>query len=134
VTRFVFAEADRERYGDQVYDIDPYRIDLHPGVTGGLIEEIEDATGYTIMVTLPAGLVRGQYRALRAIMWIAVRVVGQRTDVPFDSFWPDIRGAEFLEPESGPEPAGSDADPPEPDSPTAPTGTGLSTVKLPESS
>lgn len=128
MTRFRFAEADREQYGDKEYEIDPYAIDKHPDVNGGFIEEFEDATGYTFMVTLPAALMSGRHKAVRAVMWLALRLDGRR-DVPFDQFWPDVTNAKI----SDDDVSGDDADPPDvEDSPTNSPTTGRLTETPPE--
>lgn len=93
--RFRLCEADREKYGDGWYEVDPNAID-DPRFTAGLIERWEDATGYTIMVTLPAALLRAEHRAVRALMWLAV--IADGGEVEWADFWPNVRAAEMARP------------------------------------
>ena len=90
--RFRFCEADRAKYGGDWHEIDPNAVD-DLRFTAGLIERWEDATGYTIMVTLAAGLLRGEHRAVRALMWLAAIVDG--SEVEWADFWPNVRATEM---------------------------------------
>lgn len=93
--RFRFNEADRDTYGDKWFDVDPNAVD-DQRFTAGLIERWEDATGYTLMVTLSAGLLRGEHRAVRALMWLAV--IADGGEVEWADFWPNVRAAEMQRP------------------------------------
>lgn len=96
--RFRFAEADRPTYGDKWYEVDPNDIE-DPRFTAGLIERWEDATGYTLMVTLGAGLMRGEHRAVRALMWLGV--IADGVEVEWADFWPNVRAAEMQRGDQG---------------------------------
>ena len=117
--RFRFCEADRAKYGAGWYDIDPRTLD-DPRFDGGLIERFEDATGFTIMVTLAAGLLRGEHRAVRALMWLASLANGE--DLPWADFWPNLRAADIEPPERTGEDEGNSPRPKR----RATTGTGRS--------
>lgn len=101
--RFRLCEADRERYGGPEWlDFDLGRaVDLETG----LLESVEDATGYTILRTLPEALDRGELKAIRAALWLARHIAGIH-EPPFSMFTPNL-----LRAESEMVPA-ADADPP----------------------
>lgn len=88
--RFRFAEQDHDEYGGEWFEIDPYGLQ---DVEVGLLEEIEEATGYTVLHELPAELKRRSVKAMRALMWIAVRMSGQVT--PWREFKPAVLKASW---------------------------------------
>lgn len=102
--RFRLTEADRETYGGPEwvnFDL-PRAVELEVD----LLEQIEDATGYTIMIGLPAALDTGSLKAIRAAVWLARHIAGIH-EPPFNQFKPRLLEAdtEWVEP-------ARDADPP----------------------
>lgn len=84
--RFRFGEPDREKYGDQWFEVNPYVLDWEREGMTGLVERFEDETGYTFAMTLPGALMQLKHRAQRAVYWWAVLLAGH--DARFDDFDP----------------------------------------------
>lgn len=101
--RFRLSEEDRERYGGPEWvEFDMARaVELPVEV----LEDIEEATGYTFLVELPRALDRGSHKGVRAALWLARRIVGIHEPV-FADFTPSLLAAdvEWVDP--------ADADPP----------------------
>ena len=101
--RFRLSEEDREKYGGPEWvEFDMARaVELPVEV----LEDIEEATGYTFLVELPRGLDRGALKAVRAGLWLARRIAGIH-EPAFADFKPNMLTAdvEWV--------AAADADPP----------------------
>lgn len=54
----------------------------------GVLEDFEARTGYTVFGTLPQGQDRGEAKALRATLWLAIRAIGR--DLDWESFTPKL--------------------------------------------
>jgi hypothetical protein len=103
--RFRLSEDDREKYGGPEWvEFDIARaVELPVEV----LEEMEEATGYTFLVELPRALERGSLKAVRAALWLARRIAGLH-EPAFAQFTPQMLRAdvEWVDP--------ADADPPAP--------------------
>lgn len=102
--RFRLSDEDREKYGGPEWV--EYQLTKAVELDVDLLEQIEDATGYTILVTLPDALTRGSLRATRAATWLARHIAGVH-EPGFTLFKPNMLAADF---EWVDEPG--DADPP----------------------
>jgi hypothetical protein len=101
--RFRLSDEDREKYGGPEW-VD-YRLTKAVDLDTELLEQIEDATGYTILVTLPVALESGSAKATRAAIWLARHIAGVH-EPPFHAFKPKILACDF-------EQVVEDADPPD---------------------
>lgn len=90
--RFRFAEPDRERYGEQVYELDVSPNGLSR-IPIGTLERFEDETGMRVLGDWLDRLGDSQLKAVRAFMWLAWTVTEPSTLVKFDEFQPDVIGA-----------------------------------------
>jgi hypothetical protein len=91
--RFQFAEADRETYGAGTYELDCSPDGLGR-VPMALLEEFEDATGMRVLGDWLDRLGGMELKAIRAFMWLAVRVAGDPT-ADFGEFTPNVLAAQF---------------------------------------
>lgn len=105
--RFRLSDEDREKYGGPEWV--EYQLTKAVDLPVDVLEKIEDATGYTILVTLPDALGKGSLRATRAAVWLARHIAGV-PEPSFAEFQPSMLAADF-EWVDDPDPGG-DADPP----------------------
>jgi hypothetical protein len=91
--QFQFAEPDRERYGAGTYELDCSPDGL-ARVPMALLEEFEDATGMRVLGDWLDRLGGMEIRAIRAFMWLAVRVAGEPA-ADFAEFTPNVLSAQF---------------------------------------
>lgn len=89
--RFRLCEADRKEYGGP--DWVEFALEKAVDLPVELLEEIEAATGYTILVTLPAAMDRGELKAVRAAVWLARHIAGVH-EPAFAAFKPKILATE----------------------------------------
>lgn len=85
--RFRLCDEDREKYGGPEW----VEFDMSRAVELAveLLEQIEEATGYTLLVTLPYALDRGALKAVRAALWLARHIAGVH-EPAFDEFRPNL--------------------------------------------
>lgn len=91
--RFRLSDEDREKYGGPEW-LD-YVLSRAVDLEVDVLEQIEDATGYTILVTLPDALGRGSLKASRAAVWLARHIHGIH-EPAFAVFKPNMLAAEFV--------------------------------------
>ena len=90
--RFRLSEEDREKYGGPEWV--EYTLNKAVDLEVDRLEQIEDATGYTILVTLPEALGRGSLKATRAAIWLARHIHGVH-EPGFAEFKPNLLAADF---------------------------------------
>ncbi len=90
--RFRLSDEDREKYGGPEWV--EYQLTKAVDLDVDLIEQIEDATGYTILITLPDALSRGSLKATRAAVWLARHIHGIH-EPTFAAFKPNMLAADF---------------------------------------
>lgn len=90
--RFRFAPADRERYGDRVYELDVSPDGLSQ-VPVGLLERFEDETGMRVLGDWLERLGGNELRAVRAFMWLAWVYAEPSAPARFGDFEPDVIAA-----------------------------------------
>lgn len=90
--RFRLSAEDREKYGGPEWV--EYALDKAVDLEVDLLEQIEDATGYTIIVGLPEALGRGSLKATRAAVWLARHIHGIH-EPAFALFKPNMLAADF---------------------------------------
>lgn len=100
--RFRLSAEDREKYGGPEWV--EYQLTKAVDLEVDLLEQIEDATGYTILIGLPEALSRGSLKAARAAVWLARHIAGIH-EPAFAAFKPNMLTADFKWVD--------DADPPE---------------------
>lgn len=89
--RFRLSDEDREKYGGPEWV--EFALEKAVDLDVALLEQIEDATGYTIMMTLPDAMAKGQMKAVRAAIWLARHIAGVH-EPPFAQFQPKILNAD----------------------------------------
>jgi hypothetical protein len=87
--QFRFAEADREQYGDQQYELDVTPEGLSR-VPIGLLEEFEDETGMRVLGDWLDRLGASELKAIRAFMWLAWRMGSDGKKITFADFRPNV--------------------------------------------
>jgi hypothetical protein len=90
--RFRLSDEDREKYGGPEWV--EYALSKAVDLEVDLLEQVEDATGYTILVGLPEALGRGSLRATRAAVWLARHIAGVH-EPGFAQFKPNMLAAAF---------------------------------------
>lgn len=90
--RFRLSAEDREKYGGPEWV--EYQLSKAVDLEVDLLEQIEDATGYTILVGLPEALSRGSLKASRAAVWLARHIAGIH-EPGFAEFKPNMLTADF---------------------------------------
>lgn len=101
--KFRFGETDREAFGGDWFELDLAALG---NVDSGLLEDFEEQTGYTVLQELPEQLSRSGMRALRAAIWLTLRIGGR--DEAWETFKPNILAMEFEDPDG----EGEQTDPP----------------------
>lgn len=98
--RFRLTPEDREKYGGPEWV--EYSLDKAVDLPVELLEEIEVATGYTILVSLPQALLGGGLKAVRAALWLSRHIAGVH-EPAFAEFKPKVLAAdmEWVDPEPG---------------------------------
>src|SRR5688572_5873477 len=90
--RFRLSDEDRKKYGGPEWV--EFRLAKAVELDTDLLEAIEDATGFTILVTLSQGLDRGSHKAVRTAFWLARHIAGVH-EPPFHEFKPKLLEADF---------------------------------------
>lgn len=90
--KFRLSEEDREKFGGPEWV--EYQLTKAVDLDVDLLEQIEDATGYTILITLPDALSRGSLKATRAAVWLARHIHGIH-EPAFALFKPNMLAADF---------------------------------------
>lgn len=93
---FRLDDADRDTYGGPEWTV--FDMDKVVDLPVDLLEQVEDATGYTLLVGFPDALGRGSLKAVRAAVWLARHCAGIH-EPTFEQFKPNMLKATTRDPE-----------------------------------